>query len=474
MGNLAYLAGANLARWEIWDGIRAVDYLLTRPEVDSERINIVGTSGGGTQAAEIAAVDKRIKVVVPSCYITALPMRMFNRIFADPDSDPEQDLYGMLSNGVGHAGLLLLMYPRPVMVAAAVLDFFPIEGAYKTFREMHAMYERFHHGERMAFVESYNGHQFSPDNQEAALEFLDRFNAMPVGHGLPATTKIDDQKLLCTASGQVMLEFQDARSLMDVIRDYYEERKSKRGTLANTYFAPGHSEIRSWKVAEYKSANGRQSPAGILDWELVGSTKFNDVLIDRYILHHSGPLEIPLLHIHKEAPGKRDVLLWFQEDGKAKLDNWPEIEKYLNGGLDIVSFDFRGLGETKMPYKAVSPDDPAMAQMSFEQAYMSPLSGVLAGYIYNSLLTGRPYFLQMIEDAEIATRFVQGKLQASVTTVTAPGNAYFLAKAISEILPGIKLLPQSNAKDFSWAGVVSEKQEVWPIQYLQPGGAYIQ
>src|SRR5262249_17707035 len=39
LGNLAYLAGTNLARWEIWDGIRAVDYLLTRPDVDSERIS---------------------------------------------------------------------------------------------------------------------------------------------------------------------------------------------------------------------------------------------------------------------------------------------------------------------------------------------------------------------------------------------------------------------------------------------------
>src|SRR3989440_4887528 len=92
MGNLAYLAGANLARWEIWDGIRAVDYLLTRPEVDSERISITGTSGGGFQATLIATLDERIKVAVPSCYISALPMRMYNRIFADPDSDPEQDL----------------------------------------------------------------------------------------------------------------------------------------------------------------------------------------------------------------------------------------------------------------------------------------------------------------------------------------------------------------------------------------------
>ena len=206
MGNLAYLAGSNLARWEIWDGIRAVDYLLTRPEVDGERISIMGTSGGGTQAALIAALDKRIKVVVPSCYITALPMRIFNRIFADPDSDPEQDLFGIISSGLDHPGLLLLMYPRPVLVAAAVLDFFPIEGTHKTFREMHATYQRFHHGDRVALVESYNGHQFSLQNQEAALQFLDRFNAMPVGHGLPDTAKLDDKKLLCTSSGQVMLD----------------------------------------------------------------------------------------------------------------------------------------------------------------------------------------------------------------------------------------------------------------------------
>src|SRR5256714_4384274 len=121
LGNLAYLAGPSLARWEIWDGMRAVDYLLTRPEVDAERISITGTSGGGFQTTLIAALDRRIKAVVPSCYITALPMRMSNRIFAAPGSDPQPDLFGMVSRGVDQPGLLLLTYPPPVLVAAAVL-----------------------------------------------------------------------------------------------------------------------------------------------------------------------------------------------------------------------------------------------------------------------------------------------------------------------------------------------------------------
>src|SRR5207302_11371407 len=62
LGNLAYLVGANLARWEIWDGLRAFDYLLTLPEVDSSRINITCTSGGRVHAIHIAAPEPRLRV----------------------------------------------------------------------------------------------------------------------------------------------------------------------------------------------------------------------------------------------------------------------------------------------------------------------------------------------------------------------------------------------------------------------------
>jgi pimeloyl-ACP methyl ester carboxylesterase len=471
LGNLAYLAGTNLARWEIWDGIRAVDYLLTRSEVDGERISIVGTSGGGFQAAQIAALDRRIKVVVPSCYITALPMRIFNRIFADPDSDPEQDLFGMISNGVDHPGLLLLMYPRPALVAAAVLDFFPIEGTHKTFREVRDMYERFNHGDRIALAESYNGHQFSPENQESAVEFLDYFNHMPVRHGLPAVKKLDDKALQCTRTGQEMLDFDDAKSLMEVIGKYYDEHKNAHaGTLAQSYFSDGYSGIKKWQVAEY---TGLHAAKGLISWESLGSTTTEDVSIDRYILRHSGQLEMPLLHIHKSAEGKRNLLLWFRDDGKATSENWAEIKKYLDANYDVISIDFRGLGETKMPYKAISPDDPAMAQLDFDQAYVYPLSSVLAGYVYNSILTGRPYLLQLIEDAEIAARFADEKLRVRVTAVTAQGNAYTLASAISETLPNIKVLPRADGVVLKWSDIVRQRREIWPIQYLMPSGAYI-
>ncbi|OLB25667.1 MAG: hypothetical protein AUH13_30010 [Acidobacteria bacterium 13_2_20CM_58_27] len=471
MGNLAYLAGANLARWEIWDGIRAVDYLLTRPEVDGERISITGTSGGGTQTALIAALDPRIKLAVPSCYITALPMRMSNRIFADPDSDPEQDLFGMISNGVDHPGLLLLMYPRPVMVAAAVLDFVPIEGTRKTYRELQKLYARFGHGDRIALVEGYHSHQYSPENQQAALDFLDRFNQMPVRSGLPPVKELDNESLRCTRTGQVLLDYRDARSLMGLIREYYIGHKTGTARqLAAEYYGEKYSGVKDWLVDEYRGAPPQDRQ---ITWESVGSAKVGEVAIDRYVLHHSVELEMPLLYIHKSGGGDRRVALWFQENGKATAEDWPEIERYLNLGYEIISFDFRGLGETRMAYTAVSPDDPLLGELDFDHAYVNPISGVLANYVYNSLLTGRPYFLQMIEDAEIARRFAAEKLHVNVVVVSAAGEAYTLASAIAETLPGMSLQSEPNRKILKWSEIVEQRRGSWPIQYLLPSGAYI-
>ena len=471
LGNLAYLAGTNLARWEIWDGLRAFDYLLTRPEVDPERINITGTSGGGFQAMHIAALEPRIKVAAVSCYITSLPMRIHNRIFKDPDSDPEQDLYGMISNGVDYAGLLLLMYPRPVFVAAATLDFFPIEGTHKTLQEVSRLYSHFGHADRIAMAEGYHGHQYSDENQKAAFEFLDHFNRLPESHTLASTTDLEEKAVECTRTGQVMLDFDDARSLMDVIRDYYKEHQTGSvQSIRQLYLGSNYSGIATWNISEY---DGVAPAEHEIAWESAGASIFEDTSIDRYVLRHSRSLVMPVLHIHRTANPSRRWLLWFSKNGKAGVNDWPEIRKYLDAGFDIVTFDFRGLGETRMPYQAVSEDDPSFAQLDFDRAYVNPLSGVLANYVYNSLLTGRPYFLQMIEDAEIAIRFSRLKLRASDFSVASDEEGFTLASALAETLPAVKQIPRPGASIMKWSDLVIQRREQWPIQYLLPGGAYI-
>ena len=59
--------GTPLSGLQVYENMRAVDYLLTRPEVDGDKIGITGASGGGNQTMYAGAWDKRFKCVVPVC-----------------------------------------------------------------------------------------------------------------------------------------------------------------------------------------------------------------------------------------------------------------------------------------------------------------------------------------------------------------------------------------------------------------------
>jgi len=127
-----------------------------------------------------------------------------------------------------------------------------------------------------------------------------------------------------------------------------------------------------------------------------------------------------------------------------------------------------------MSYKAVSPDDPALAKLDFDHAYVNPLSSVLADYVYNSLLTGRPYFLQMIEDVEIVTRFYKGQITLwPRINVVGTKRASTLAGAVAETLPNVTLLTPQDDQSVKWSDLVDQKTELWPIEYLLPAGAYV-
>jgi hypothetical protein len=450
----------------VWDGMRALDYLLTRPDVDAARIAVTGTSGGGFQSLYLGALDERIGVVAPSCFVTSLPMRMANRIFEDPDSDPEQDPYRLVSAGIDHPGLLLLVYPRPVILLAAVKDFFPIEGTRKTFREVAALYRAFGHGDRIAMAEGVHGHMYSPENRRAAFAFIDRFTGMPARSTLDTVQILDAAALRATPTGQVRVDL-EGRSLSEVIRDERRAHPPAAKALADLYRGDGARSVARWKLVP--KAPG---PAlGVIAWEAAGTSKVGDVRIDRYRLHHGEHLVIPLLHIHREAGARGRAVLALALEGKVGVADWPAVVRRLDAGEEVLSFDLRGVGENRMRYRAASGDDPTLAEADEAQAYFNPLSGVLANHVYNSLLTGRPYFLEAIEDVEIVARFAREKLGMARLTLAPSGEAGALADAAAKVLPGLEVQAATSAPLFRWSDVVEQMREIWPIQYLLPGGA---
>ena len=106
---------------------------------------------------------------------------------------------------------------------------------------------------------------------------------------------------------------------------------------------------------------------------------------------------------------------------------------------------------------------------------MSPLSSVLGGYVYNSLLTGRPYFLQLMDDLQIAARFIRSRHPNTPLPITLAGvgEASSLATSFQQINPAYKILPGTQSPAPDWAQLVAKGQEDWPIAFLLPSGALL-
>jgi hypothetical protein len=225
------------------------------------------------------------------------------------------------------------------------------------------------------------------------------------------------------------------------------------------------SAIAEWPVVPFTPAAAERAIA----WEDAGGSTVAGARIDRYLLHH-GALSIPLLHIHRAGAAPAVTIVDVSLHGKVGPAEWSEVVRLLDQGHDVLSFDLRGVGETRMRYRAESIDDPALAALDEVAAYESPLSGVLENHVYNAQVAGRPYFLEMIEDVEIVVRFARARLDRTRVQVRARGDAQTLAEAAAEVVEGVELGPGGEPA-FRWSRAVETMQETWPIQYLLPRGA---
>jgi len=162
-GMQCLLTGTSIARYFVWDGIRAFDYLLTRQEVDPNRIAVAGNSGGGTQAALLAAADPRLAAVVSSCYTTTWGML----IEKPGPQDMEQVLPGFLAAGLDFVDYIRA-FQKPYLISSAIRDYFPIDGARRTYQLAQS------EGLPVEMVENDQPHGWTPQLRQGAYRFLDK------------------------------------------------------------------------------------------------------------------------------------------------------------------------------------------------------------------------------------------------------------------------------------------------------------
>jgi cephalosporin-C deacetylase-like acetyl esterase len=337
-GLQALLTGHHFARYELWDGIRAVDYLLTRGDVDPERLAVAGNSGGGTQAAYLAVVEPRLSAVVSSCYMTS-----WKQLWFDPGpQDAEQDVPGFLASGLDFADYAIAFAPRPFQIQSATLDFFPIAGARSTHAEVSRVYELLGHGDRVGFFEYEDSHGWSKPRREASYRWLERWLHDRVDEGAePRIVTELETDLWATPTGQVSTSFADAETVQSLNRSVAE-------ALYPTRTAAGMDDpeaLRALVRARLRMAGAGTAPS-VARYGTLGRDGYR---IERLALGTAPGITVPaLVFVPDGGPARKPALLYVSGAGKAD-DAGPggDLEALARSGHVVLAPDPRGIGESR-------------------------------------------------------------------------------------------------------------------------------
>jgi dienelactone hydrolase len=162
----ALLFGQTMASWRVWDAMRSIDYLTTRPEVDARRIATLGASGGGTISLLTGALDERVKVAVVSAY-----WNTFRDSIVSISHCPDNYVPGLV-NDMEMYDLAGLVAPRALFVESGRNDaIFPIEGSKVAAAKAQEIYRTFGVADRMGYQIHDGAHEFYG---VGAFEFMKR------------------------------------------------------------------------------------------------------------------------------------------------------------------------------------------------------------------------------------------------------------------------------------------------------------
>jgi len=360
LGVGSILLGRNTAMFEIWDGMRAIDYLQSRTEVDASRIGCTGNSGGGTQTSQLMALDERIIAASPSCYI----INLYECIMDLGPQDAEQNIYGQLAFGMDHADYLMMRAPMPILICAATDDFFDIRGAWTSFRYAKRLYTRLGFAERVDLLENDAGHNYNRTQREGIARWMARWllkKDAPITE--PPIKLLSEEEIQCTPAGQVIL-IDGARSTYDLNRDFEKQLIEHRRKLWSTR---QRAELlgRVRKLAGIRELATLPSPK----IENIGTVRRPGYRIEKLILKPEFGIYLPALLFVPDKPVSDSATLYLSEKGKA-AEATPDgpIEQLVRKGEIVLAVDLRGNGETSkttggyfLPYFGADGDDVYMA-----------------------------------------------------------------------------------------------------------------
>jgi dienelactone hydrolase len=157
---------------EAWFGIRALDYLCSRPEVDKDRIGMTGRSGGGSYTWTVAALDERVKVAAPVAGITDLQ----NQVVDGAVEGHCDCMFFVNTHRWDFPQVAALIAPRPLLIANSDKDtIFPLDGVVRVYNQARRIYQLHSATNHLGLLITDGPHADTQDLQLPVFRWFNRF-----------------------------------------------------------------------------------------------------------------------------------------------------------------------------------------------------------------------------------------------------------------------------------------------------------
>jgi len=340
-GNYAFLSGYSCANYFIWDGIRAIDYLVSRKDVDPERIGVTGWSGGGTVTSYIGALDERVKVSIPCSWATANKRLLETK--AAPDA--EANIYHSALNGISFEDLIEVRSPKPTMLVFVSRDeYLCLQGAREARDEAVNAFEALGKRENLLFVEDDSKHWLTPKIRLAIYSFfMKHFNIKGDPTEIEAEI-LPREELNVTPTGQIA-SYLGGEMIFDVNRKLTEKllanlEKSRVDTVNHLV----QTKLKAMQLSGYEDPSDAKN-----EFVINGKYQREGYTLGKYAIEVGDEYAIPvLLFIPDDKKEKHPAIIYLNPKGKsADASPGGEIEKLVKEGYIVAAVDPLGIGEVK-------------------------------------------------------------------------------------------------------------------------------
>ncbi|MDB5236875.1 MAG: hypothetical protein JWR44_3868 [Hymenobacter sp.] len=416
----AALLGQTTPAEEFWDNERGLDYLVTRPEVDTTRLGCLGNSGGATQTAYFMALEPRMKVAALCSYVAAGER---NLELTGP-ADGCVNLPGAGEARLDLADWPIMFAPRPLLMLAGRYDFVDYSQIEAAVGETRRVYSALGKPERLSMFTYDDGHGISQPKREMAVRWFRQWfygDAAAIKEGALAT--LSEKELRCTTTGQVNTAFANEQTLAGIHIATARQLADQRPKLTSKALVAalhrkwgtetGINDYRKLSVEVERRDTLRR--AGQV-WQKLIVRRMNEPPLPVLLALPDGPA----------APTK--VVAWLPDRGKSALiDSAGLFQSYLRQGAAVLITDLRGLGETADP---AAFNDPKYYNREYRNTQLA-------------LHIGVPLPMQRLTDIAILLSFLQGdarlaklpvELHAAGRTAVAALHAAVLAPDITRLV----------------------------------------